>query len=323
MKPGRPLRIVLCLAEGECGNAEWLAAAQGALPAAQVWLRDPRAPAAAQAPQADFAIVGPPRSHALFTEQRALRAVFTLTAGVNTLLAMPQMPADVPLVRLEDAGMAAAMADYALGAALRFALRLDQYQAQQRQARWLELPTRSPAEVTTGVLGLGAIGAPIAQRLAGAGFTVRGYARSRKAIPGVTCFAQNMGGLDGFLDRLDLLVSVLPLTPATDGLLNRDRLQRLAHGGHLVNIGRGGHLVEADLLALLDSGHLSGATLDVVAQEPLPPEHAFWCHPRITLTPHISGPTQRAPALAQIAQKIARIERGESIAGIVDRRRGY
>ncbi len=173
-----------------------------------------------------------------------------------------------------------------------------------------------------GVLGLGAIGGAIARTLAAQGFAVRGFARSRRELPGVRCFA-GTPEFAAFLDGLDALVSVLPLTTDNRGILNRAALERLADGAHLINVGRGAHVVEADLLALLDAGKLGAATLDVFAVEPLPPAHPFWRHPRIFVTPHVSAETQVDEAAAQIAAKLARLERGEAVSGVVDRQRGY
>jgi glyoxylate/hydroxypyruvate reductase A len=318
------LRIVLCARESAI--ADWHADLARACAAAgidcTISRRDAQDPQPApDAPQADIAVVWRPPA-AFFTEQRQLKLIFGLGAGVDGFLQLPTVPVDVPLVRLEDAGMASVMADYVLAAALRFALHLERYRAQQREQQWHPLSPRVPADVQAGVLGLGAIGAPIAERLVANGFAVRGYARSPRRVEGVACFSE-ADGLEAFLDGLDLLVSVLPLTPQNRGLLDRGRLARLAPGAHLINVGRGAHVVEADLLALLDSGHLGGATLDVFADEPLPATHPFWRHPAITVTPHISGITPRAPAVAQIAQKIARWQRGEPVSGMVDRARGY
>jgi glyoxylate/hydroxypyruvate reductase A len=324
-----PLRIVFCAREEKA--PAWLAALNAAFDAQGVavdlWWRDAaRNAVEPDARQADVALVWRPPA-ALFAEQRALKLVFNLGAGVDALLAMPALPRDVPLLRLEDAGMSEALAEYVLAAVLRVYRGFDRYGALQRAARWQPLPLRERADFRVGVLGLGVIGGAIARALAGHGFAVRGFARTPRAIDGVACFA---GALDPaaaacarFLDGLDVLVSVLPLTTDSRGVLNAALFARLARGAHLVNVGRGGHLVEADLLAALDSGQLGGATLDVFAEEPLPPAHPFWSRPQVLVTPHVSAVTQMVPSVQQVASKVAAWTRGEPVSGTVDVARGY
>lgn len=232
------------------------------------------------------------------------------------------LPRDVPLVRLEDAGMARQMVEYATHAALRYLRRFDEYALLQRERRWQVLAPHARETFVVGVLGLGALGAEVARALAALGLPVRGYSRAPKAIDGVTTFA-GAAQLDAFLGGAKLLVNLLPSTAATDGILNARTFSKLAHGAYLVNLARGAHLVEADLLDALASGRVAAATLDVFATEPLPPDHPFWHEPRITITPHCSADTLRAEAVGQIAAKIGALERGEPIGGIVDRDRGY
>jgi glyoxylate/hydroxypyruvate reductase A len=185
----------------------------------------------------------------------------------------------------------------------------------------LRRPTERQA-YPVGVMGLGVIGAHVAQTLTAFDLPVFGWARSPKTIGGVTCFAGH-DQLDAFLRSVRILVCVLPLTPDTQDIINHANLAKLKPGGYLINVARGAHLVDADLLALLNSGQLAGATLDVFREEPLPSDHPFWQHPKITLTPHISARTLRALSLSQIAAKILQIERGETVDGMVDRGRGY
>lgn len=318
------LRIVMCAREATA--ASWAAALTAALNerglAADVWARsaaltepDPHAPAA------DVAVVWRPPG-ALFVEQPRLQALFNLGAGVDALLALPELPLQLPLYRLEDAGMARSMADYALAAVLRSYRRFDRYAQAQAAQRWQAEPLPQRETYAVGVLGLGVIGAAIASTLQQQGFAVRGHARSRRTLAGVQCYAGDTE-FDAFLAGLDVLVAALPATSGTDGLLDRTALAKLAQGAHLVNIGRGNALVEADLLSLLDEGHLSGATLDVFAQEPLPPGHPFWARSDILVTPHVAAETERDPAVAQIADKLVAWSRGEPVSGGVDRRRGY
>ena len=258
----------------------------------------------------------------IFDRERAMKAIFTLSAGVGHLLALPNLPHDVPVIRLEDAGMTGQMVRYVLASVLRFSQRFDVYAAQQRSRTWKQLAPRMPQALHAGVLGMGVIGGAIARALAARGFAVRGFSRTRRGIEGIRCHA-GAGELDEFLQGLDVLVAILPLTPQSEGILDRRALERLADGAHVINIGRGGLIVEGDLLALLDSGKLSGATLDVFRDEPLPDDHPFWQRPAITVTPHIAGVTLPDEAVAQIADKIRRIEGGLPVSGIVDRQRGY
>jgi glyoxylate/hydroxypyruvate reductase len=292
-----------------------------ALPEARVDRHEPDRPAAASAPQADYVVAAYP-SKTLFAEQTSPKAVFTVSAGVGHVLRMPNVPREVPLIRVEDAGMAPQMIRYVLTAAMRLVQRLDTYGRQQRDEQWVQHPPRAPAQITAGVMGLGVIGGAVARALAAQNFAVRGHARTRKQIEGVRCHAGD-GELDAFLDGLDLLVNMLPSTPATTGVLNRANMMRLADGAHVVNVGRGDALVEEDLLALLDAGKLSGATLDVFRKEPLPPGHPFWQRPEITVTPHVSALTIPDETVAQVAAKIRCLERGERVSGVIDYARGY
>ena len=316
MKP----RVVIAL--GANALAKWSERVQAELPEADVVMRDAeRSAADASATPADYALVWRPHP-SFFAEQPRLKAIFNLGAGIDALAAMPGFPRAVPLIRLEDAGMARPMAQYALAVVLRYACRFDEYARCQAEGRWAPRRPRAPGEVEVGVLGLGAIGRTVAETIAAQGFSVRGYARTRRDLPGVRCYA---GGseLSAFLTGLHVLVNTLPLTAETTGILRREHLQRLADGAHVVNLARGAHLVEADLLALLDAGTLGGATLDVFAQEPLPAGHPFWSHPRITVTPHVSGVTMLEESVQQVAHKIRSLERGEPVTGVVDWTRGY
>lgn len=299
----------------------WMALFEAALPEARVDRREPDQPVNPSASQADYVVAAYP-SKTIFAEQKSPKAVFTVSAGVGHVLRIPDLPREVPLIRVEDAGMAPQMIRYVLTAAMRFVQRLDTYRLQQREARWVQQPPRAPAQITAGVMGLGVIGGAIARALAAQNFAVRGHARTRKQIQGVRSHA-GFEELGAFLDGLDLLVSVLPSTPATVDVLNRTNMMRLADGAHVVNIGRGDALVEEDLLALLDAGKLSGATLDVFRKEPLPPGHPFWQRPEITITPHVSGLTIPDETVAQVAAKIRCLERGEQVGGVVDYARGY
>jgi len=256
-----------------------------------------------------------------------LRAIFNLGAGVDALLALERahpgtLPRHVPLVRLEDSGMAQQMIEYVTHAVLRYLRRFDEYDALQRERRWQVLDAHPRASFVVAVLGLGVLGTQVARALAALGLPVRGYSRSPKRIDGIETFAGDEA-LDACLDGAKVLVNLLPSTPATDGLLCARTFARLAPGAYLINVARGAHLVEADLLDALASGRIAAATLDVFQHEPLPADHPFWQTPRITITPHSSAETLRDEAVEQIAAKIRAFERGEPVGGIVDYARGY
>ena len=292
----------------------WLQALRAAFPGADVQAWQPGA-----AP-ADYAVVWAPPQQ-LLAEQRQLRAIFNIGAGVDALLKLKLAP-DIPVVRLDDAGMSVQMAEYVCHAVIRHFRELDAYEADTAQGRWSFRRPRARGDFPVGVLGLGVLGARVAQALLQFEFPVRGWSRSARQLPGVACFSGD-DGLQDFLAGTRVLVCLLPLTPDTENILNRGTLGRLLPGGYLVNVARGGHLVDADLLALLDEGHLAGAALDVFRTEPLPQGHPFWGHPRITVTPHTSARTLRDETVAQIAGKVAALQRGEPIAGVVDLERGY
>jgi glyoxylate/hydroxypyruvate reductase A len=257
-----------------------------------------------------------------FFTGRTFKAIFNIGAGVDALLQHGGLPSDTMIVRLEDAGMAAQMEEYAAWAALTYLRNFNVYAHQQASAQWQPLQPRAREDFAVGIMGLGLLGQRVAGYLRDMGFTVRGWNRSSRSIEGVECYS-GAAGLHDFLAGTRMLVCLLPLTDETRGVLNRELLSQLPPASYLVNIARGLHLNEADLLTLLDAGHLAGATLDVFAQEPLPADHAFWHHPKITLTPHISAQTLIEESMRQIAAKIAAFGRGEPVTGVVDRSKGY
>ena len=269
----------------------------------------------------DYAVLWAP-TPALLDQLSRAKAIFLMGAGVDAILKFGDALPDVPVIRLGDAGMGEQMAEYVAYAVLRYFRRFDEYEQQARQGMWNPLAARKKEEFTVGVLGLGKLGIPVVQALRQLGFPVRGWSRSSKDLPGVECFA-GMEALDDFLRGTRVLVSMLPLTPETTNLLDRARLSALPEGAYVINVARGAQVAEPDLLALIRSGHIAGATLDVFRNEPLPAPHPFWSEPRITITPHISALTVREEAVRQIAHKITLLEQGEHVADVVDRNRGY
>jgi glyoxylate/hydroxypyruvate reductase A len=269
----------------------------------------------------DYAIVYKPTAdHA-----RALarvKAVFNLGAGVDPFLGMPPLPARVPLIRLEDAGMAEQMAEYAAYAVLRVFRDFAAYADDQRAQRWAPRPRRDKAAFEVGVLGMGVLGTRVAKTLSRLGFPVLGWSRSGRAVEGATVMAGD-AGLRALLPRCRVAIVLLPHTPESEGLLDRESLSLLPAGAWLVNLARGALVVERDLVALLDEGHLGGAMLDVFGEEPLPAGHPFWHHPKVEITPHVSGLTLLEPSVAQVAAKIRALESGLPVTGVVDRLRAY
>lgn len=309
------MQVLLYTASGD--PTKWLDDLKQFLPQAKarVWQPDDTAPA-------DYALVWRPPPEVL--RQRAgLKAVFNLGAGVDALLAQPDLvPIDVPLIKIDDAGMGEQMVQYVGHAVLRHFRRMDEYARLNARGLWHELAPRKQASHTVGILGLGALGAQVAISMAGMGFPVRGWSRSPKTLDRVDTF-NGESGFDPFLDGLQVLVNMLPLTAETENILDHRLFGRLARGAQLINVARGAHLKEEDLLNALGSGQLASATLDVFREEPLPSGHPFWREPNIDITPHISAITVREQSVRQIAQKIAALERGETVKGIVDRARGY
>jgi glyoxylate/hydroxypyruvate reductase A len=306
------MKITFC-----CRNTNpepWLAGLKTALPLADVTLWQ------AGAPAADHAVVWSPPQQ-FFDEQTQLKGVFNIGAGVDALLKL-RLPPHACVVRLDDAGMSVQMAEYVCHAVIRHFREFDGYAADAQIAKWAYRKPRVRAEFSVGVMGLGVLGERVARALRTFEFPVNGWSRSAKVIEGVQCFA-GTDQFDEFLAASQVLVNLLPLTPDTQDIMNRASLSKLKPGSFVINVARGAHLVEDDLLALLDEGHLAGATIDVFRTEPLPPEHPFWRHPKITATPHTSARTLREESIAQIAGKLEALMRGEPIAGIVDPVRGY
>lgn len=252
-----------------------------------------------------------------------LRAIFSLAAGVEHLLNHPGLPANVPIAKLEDAGMGEKMAEYVLYGVLQAQRHMAYYHECQQQEIWAQDAAPVDAkDCHVGILGLGTLGTIAAQRLTLNGYPVHGWSRSEKQVEGVICH-HGPDGLQSMLVNLKVLVCLLPLTDATRGILNASLFDQAPKGLFLVNLARGGHLRDNDLLDALSSGQVTGALLDVTEPEPLPDGHAFWKHPRITLTPHIAGPTMEAESVIQIATNIRRFVAGEEISGLVDQNAGY
>jgi glyoxylate/hydroxypyruvate reductase len=257
-----------------------------------------------------------------FTELPNLRVIISQGAGVDHILRDPDLPQGVPIVRLVDPMLVAQMSEYVAAAVLRHHRGFPAYAAQQRARVWRELPVPDTGACTVGVLGLGQLGVPAARTLARLGFSVRGWSRTPKQLEGLETFAGD-DALAEFLSGCQVLVCLLPLTPATENLLDARALSRLPRGAYLINAGRGEHVVEDDLLGALDRGQLSGACLDVFRTEPLPAEHPFWGRPEITITPHVASQTLARSASDQVVDALLRARAGRPLSHTVDRARGY
>jgi glyoxylate/hydroxypyruvate reductase A len=270
----------------------------------------------------DYAVVWSP-PEAMLPELAQVKAIFNTGAGVDALLKFGDaLPRHVPIIRLGDAGMAVQMAEYVTHAVLRYFRRFDEYEAQARAGQWLPLPQHHKEDFSIGVLGMGVLGTRVLEALAPFGFPLRGWSRTEKSMPGVQSY-HGKDGLDTFLRGTRVLVCMLPLTPDTSNIVDRTNMCKLPQGAYLINVARGAHLAEPDLLTLIKSGHIAAATLDVFRNEPLPAQHPFWQEPRITITPHISALTLRRESIQQIAEKIRKIEDGQLVEGIIDRNLGY
>ncbi len=269
----------------------------------------------------EFALVFRARPD-FFRDLPRLKAIFALSAGVDALLARPDLPPGVPVIRMVDPAQALAMNQFALATILAELRNLPAYAAQQRDARWTRHPVRLAADTTVAVLGLGVLGAGMAQALAAVGFRVTGWSRSARDIPGIDCH-HGADGLARVTAAADIVLAMLPLTAETRGLFGRDFFALMRPGAVLINLGRGEQVVEDALIAALDQGRLSAAWLDVFATEPLPPDHPFWRHPAIRLTPHVAGTSRPESAATAVAANLRRIVQGLAPVNAVDRQRGY
>jgi glyoxylate/hydroxypyruvate reductase A len=257
----------------------------------------------------------------------SLRVIFSLGAGVDHVLADPLLP-KTPIVRVVDPDLTARMSEWVVLQVLLHHRQFRRYDRQQAEKIWAEDETQpAAAEVRVGILGLGELGLDAARKLRAIGFDVAGWSRSQKSVPGLESF-HGRKGLDGLLARTDILVCLLPLTPDTRGLLNASAFAKLARGGRLggaflINAGRGGLQVEADIVAALDAGMLKGASLDVFETEPLPAASPLWAHPNVFVSPHNAAVSAPSSIARYIADQILAFERGEPLRNVVDRARGY
>jgi len=254
-----------------------------------------------------------------FQPLKRLKLVQSLWMGVERLLADPEFPKGVPLARLVDPGMVAAMSETVLAHVLDWHRHHYYYRLEQEARRWRRLNQHLASDRTIGLLGLGELGSDAARKLGALGFNLVGWSRRPKTLAGVTCLTD----LDAVLERSDVVVCLLPLTPHTRGILNSKTFRKIKLGGAVINVARGGHLVAEDLIAALDSGHLAHAYLDVFEHEPLTHDHPLWTHPGITVTPHAAALTEPRTAIPRIVENVERLRRGEPPLNLVDLDAGY
>ena len=269
-------------------------------------------------PDTDVALIANPPG-GTFEALKRLKLVQSLWMGVERLLADPAYPKGVPLARLVDPGMVAAMSEIVLAHVLDWHRHLYLYRYHQAHATWRQLEQKLASDRTVGILGLGELGTDAARKLVALGFKVAGYSRRPKAIEGV----RRVTDLQLLFEQTDALVCLLPLTPQTQGILNAENLKRLRQGACVINLARGGHVVTADLIAALDSGHVSHAYLDVFDEEPLPADSPLWRHPGVTLTPHTAALTEPRTSVQKVAENVERIRRGQPALNLVDFEAGY
>ncbi len=250
-----------------------------------------------------------------------LEVVFSVGAGIDQL-DLATVPAHLPVVRMIEPGIVEGMVEYVTAAVLSIHRDLIDYRLQQHAERWQPMPVRAAASRRIGVLGMGMLGTAVLQRLQMFGFPCAGWSRSPRTLDGVDCYAGDEA-LDAFLARTDVLICLLPLTPATKGLLDKRLFAALPQHASLVHVGRGPQLVTADLLAALDCGQLHNAILDVTDPEPLLPGHPLWVHPRVCITPHIASATRPNGAVDAILDNIRRHQAGQPMIGQIDRSLGY
>ncbi len=273
------------------------------------------------AAEVDYTLVGRPDPGAL-ARLPNLKVIFSVNAGIDGLMADPTVPVNIPLVRLVDPGLTASMSEWVLHQVLDLHRNGPAYRRQQAAGIWRQLPEFMASERRVGILGLGELGMAAAARLVQVGFQVSGWGQKPRTIPSVTCY-HGPAQLNDLLSGSDILVNLLPLTPETENILNAKTLGQLPRGAGLINAARGRHIVDADLIAALDSDHLSAAVLDVFRTEPLPAEMAFWRHPKIIISPHVAAVTHARTAAEAIASNLLDYEAGRGLRHVVDRTKGY
>ncbi|WP_120497879.1 glyoxylate/hydroxypyruvate reductase A [Kiloniella sp. EL199] len=251
-----------------------------------------------------------------------LKVIFSLGAGIDHLASDPDLPENVPVVRMVDPSLTSGMTEYVVMAVLNHHKSMRLYREQQSRKEWTLHEPPVTWDRRVGIMGMGVLGSDVAGKLSYLGFDVAGWSRTQRERPGIKTYA-GADQLEDFLKTTEILVCLLPLTDETEDILNKDLFSTLPKDASIINAARGGHLVEEDLIKALDSGHLSEATLDVFKSEPLDKDHPFWAHPNITITPHAASTTHPSSSARNVADGIRRFESGEDLLNVVDMKRGY
>jgi glyoxylate/hydroxypyruvate reductase A len=251
-----------------------------------------------------------------------LQCIASFGAGVDFIFQDNSRPKSVMITRVIDPALAADMSEYVLGAILGYLKNMDTYRQDQANRSWHPTSYTRIADHTIGIMGAGTLGVALAKSLLPLGFNVVGWSREARKEENFKIYHGPVGKTD-FLRRSTILVCLLPLTDATKGILNNETLSQLPRGAYLINVARGGHLAEHQLIPLIDSGQLSGACLDVFVQEPLPEEHPFWGQPKIKITPHVASVSDPASVVPQLVENYYRLEKKEPLVNTVDPSKGY
>ncbi|MAH87184.1 MAG: glyoxylate/hydroxypyruvate reductase A [Kiloniella sp.] len=271
--------------------------------------------------EVDVALVWEP-PQGLLASMENLRLVISTGAGVDHILRDPSYPRHVPLVRMVDPGLTQGMVEYVVMATLLCTRRMHRTFANHANKVWQEEEVPLATDCKVGIMGIGVLGEACASALLGMGYNVMGWSRSPKQLDGVETY-HGINGLEMFLNRAEVLVCLLPLTPETEGILGRGTFNRLPQGAAVINAGRGAHLVEEDLLAALERGRVEVAVLDVFQEEPLPPDNPLWEHPNVFVTPHIAAVTTPETAIFSVADAIDELRHGQPLSNQVDLEQGY
>ncbi len=258
----------------------------------------------------------------IFSEFPNLKAICSMGAGVDHLFADPTLPESVPMARIVDENLLEDMWEHTLALVLSHLRRLEIYKDYQKKSHWEPVPYGSVRETHIGIMGLGQLGSGVAKKLAAFGFTVSGWSASEKNIPGVKSFVGD-AELEDFLGTPDFLICLLPLTKATEGIMNKNLFRKVKKGGVVINLARGPLMKEEDLIPALDSKHLAHAYLDVFVKEPLPKDHPFWGHPKISITPHVASISDPTSVARQVVENYQRATTGKPLKNKVDFARGY
>ncbi|MGO4852952.1 2-hydroxyacid dehydrogenase [Phaeovulum sp. W22_SRMD_FR3] len=268
-----------------------------------------------------YSVVWRPTTGAM-TPFKNLKAIVSLGAGIDHVLADKELPEDVPIIRTVGTDLTQRMKEYVALHVLRHHRELPAIQANQNRQAWEQIIVPPATGRRVGVMGLGNLGAAAAELLTQIGFQVAGWSRAPKDIPGVQCYA-GAEGFGAFLEGTEILVCLLPLTENTRGILNADTFNRLKRGASVINAARGPHLVDSDLIEALNSGQIGGATLDVFHVEPLPAAHPFWTHPKVTVTPHVASLIDAPTGSKIVAKNIRTFQETGSVPDLADAKRGY